>query len=218
MLIAHSSPCLVPTGLSFTEASRSQSREADRGFTLVELMMVVCIVGVLAGLAVYGVRKYIVASKTTEALAMVSDIMAAQESFRAETFNYLNISSDYTSGLHPVGMPSPNKNSWDHVPPLTGAAAQFARLNVSAAGPVYFTYGCHATTGNPSSNPPVPANPMSSSFFTATAGRATAEPYFVAFGWADLDGDASSMSDFDKLQSVWGSSFDSRVSAFHEGE
>jgi type IV pilus assembly protein PilA len=38
-----------------------------RGFTLVELMIVVAIVGVLAALAIYGVRKYISNAKTAEA-------------------------------------------------------------------------------------------------------------------------------------------------------
>src|SRR5580693_1608578 len=42
-------------------------RNARRGFTLIELMIVVAIVGVLAVLAVYGVRKYIANSKTAEA-------------------------------------------------------------------------------------------------------------------------------------------------------
>ena len=38
-----------------------------RAFTLVELMIVVAIVGVLAALAIYGVRRYVASAKTTEA-------------------------------------------------------------------------------------------------------------------------------------------------------
>jgi type IV pilus assembly protein PilA len=39
----------------------------SRGFTLVELMIVVAIVGILAALAIYGVRKYMTNAKTAEA-------------------------------------------------------------------------------------------------------------------------------------------------------
>ena len=46
---------------------RRITRKAQQGFTLIELMIVVAIVGILAVLAIYGVSKYMTNAKTAEA-------------------------------------------------------------------------------------------------------------------------------------------------------
>jgi type IV pilus assembly protein PilA len=107
-----------------------------RAYTLVELMAVVSIIGILATVAVYGTRKYIAASKTAEATAMIAGIRGAEEAYRDETFRYLGI-GDFSS-WHPVNTPGAKVYSWGF--DNGEISTVFTRLGVQPTGPVRYVY------------------------------------------------------------------------------
>lgn len=60
----------------------------QQGFTLIELMIVVAIIGILASIAMPAYNKYVVRSKLSEVGAALSDARLRQEQFYADNRNY----------------------------------------------------------------------------------------------------------------------------------
>jgi prepilin-type N-terminal cleavage/methylation domain-containing protein len=150
------------------------------GFTLMELMVVVAIVGVLATLATYGVRKYVLTAKKAEAVAMLTQIRGAEEAYRDEMFVYRGAGSFAT--WHPSWTPGSNKQAWGSGT-SNGMTTVFNDLGVRPDGGIYYAYTVLAGTVN--SVIPAPPTTRTFAFPTPTG------PFYIAMAMADLNGDGT---------------------------
>lgn len=160
----------------------TKRRDLSSGFTLVELMIVVAIVGVLATLATYGVRKYVLEAKKAEASSMLVQIRAAEEAYKDETFQYLGLTDGFSS-WHPTSTPNNSKRGWESG--TTDVGTDVLRpLGVFPDGPVIYSYSVIA--GNAGVTP---AN-VTTATRTFTFPAATA-PFYIAMARGDLNGDGT---------------------------
>jgi type IV pilus assembly protein PilA len=173
-----------------------QRRDANfgtRGYSLVELMVTVVIVGVLAALAIYGVRRYVFSARTAEARnalgRMAKDASAsfAREAMAgdklalggtAEARNVLCVSASQTVPADPAKIKGQKYQSepaeWDADAKATRKG--FACLHFSMADPQFYLYDYKTSTDD----------------WTAAGAVGTS---FDAIAHGDLNGDGI-LSDF----------------------
>ncbi|MBF5005089.1 type IV pilin protein [Diaphorobacter sp. NR2-3-3-1] len=70
----------------------------EGGFTLIELMITVAVVGILAAIAYPSYQEYVIRSRRTEGMALLSDAAAKQERWRAQNGSYTTTVSDLRLG------------------------------------------------------------------------------------------------------------------------
>lgn len=161
---------------------RRRERAQTAGFTLVELMTVVAIVGILAALAVVGVRQHFADAKATEATALIQALRAAQESRRAEVGLYLNCSTSAADAWYPAD-PDGKLRSWVHT--SHADAVRFRLLGVSRPEGTRFGYLVNA--GSPGQTMTEPQTGDKPTWPT------TADPWYVIQAAGDRDDDGVNM-------------------------
>jgi len=69
----------------------------NKGFTLIELMIVVAVIGILAGIAYPSYQDYILRAKRGDGKAAILSAQLAQEKYRANNITYLAVASTASS-------------------------------------------------------------------------------------------------------------------------
>lgn len=176
-----------------------------RGFTLIELMIVVVIVGILATLGVVGYRKMVNSAHTSEATQMLQSIRVAQESYRAETGGYAAISTNLDGTLCPVSTIKNEKVPWD--PDCSGGVGKWSLLPLHVDGPVLFRY----TVVSGHAGESVPASPSGMQQKADFGSAKPTQDWFVTAAKGDSDGNGAHCT-------VVGTSWSNGIFVDNEGE
>ena len=157
---------------------RGLSRQAQAGFTTIELLIGVVIVGILAGLAIPSFKGYVYRSRVSEAVSMLNEIKTKQESYRAKYGQYAAVSGNgaWAAAQYTPALPPPGQNvvGWPTNP-------NWEMLGIVPPGPVRFSYATVA--GGPGT--PVPTDADGAPLL------GNDDFWFAAQAVGDLDGDGT---------------------------
>jgi len=107
----------------------------NMGFTLIELMMVVAIIGILASIAYPSYTEYVLRAKRGDGKAAILAAQLAQEKYRANNTTYLEITTNVASNdgyyNYKVGSVSGTNYTITATPTFTDSACGNLVLTVS---------------------------------------------------------------------------------------
>jgi type IV pilus assembly protein PilA len=177
----------------------SRVLKKQEGFTLIELMIVVAIIGILAAIAIPNFLQYQMKSRQSEAKTNLQAIRTSEISFQGENGCYL--------GIAPFGVAAPTGGTktvpfaWGTGPGASpagtvfcsgaGAVAQgtFNDIGFVATGNVYFRYVADAYNAAVIPVPPATSCPLA--IAGPTGAGALVQNSFVVAAMSNLDGDSN---------------------------
>lgn len=159
------------------------SRNSQRGFSLVELMVVVAIIGILASVAIPSVNKYMAKARQSEAKTNLGSLYTAEKAFFSEYNIYDNRFG--AIGFSPEGSLRYNfgftggstagvANGYTTTPSVTAISASALCTAYSA------TVNCRMLNGATNAAPPAIAAGMCTASGSAAAGCVTGATTFQA--------------------------------------
>ena len=163
---------------------RLAHRWASAGMTLIELMRVVVILGVLAGVGAFTYSSYLRRSRSQEARTMLASIASREDAYRAEFSTYCPAGAMSSSSALGVSNAWPTTAPTDaRVPFLTsGMPTEWLQLGFRPTGDVRYRYV--VVVGTPPTAPPSPYD----AGFTSGPNQ---DLWYVAEAYGNLDGDST---------------------------
>jgi type IV pilus assembly protein PilA len=176
-----------------------KSLRKQEGFTLIELMIVVAIIGILAAIAIPNFLQYQMKSRQSEAKTNLQAIKTSEVSFQAERGCFIGVAVEQGQPLAMAGtkynpwpwgqgtLPSPVGTQWCMAQGGVFSGV-FADIGFRATGNVNFVYGVDSTTvAAPGLYTTVTSCPLAIAGTSAMGNLG--DNNFIAMAQSNLDGD-----------------------------
>ncbi len=117
-------------------------RRAHRGFTIIELLLVVTILGVLSSIAIPSFIKVELRAKQAERNIMMSSVQRAVDDYYVRENHYPTVDGDrtwlYLNTPNPDGSPGTTKRPWRRT--SKDDTDQWNKLSLTVQGAVFYNY------------------------------------------------------------------------------